>query len=110
MGSLVYGVSPAINMDDRMLRHVQYVITTKLRRGEPFSLHWDNEPVADEAALREAAHGSVWLSSASQLYFSYDGRRRDVPLSKAWVEAMMQAAYSADGFTIPSEPLPVASS
>jgi hypothetical protein len=44
MGSLIYGVAPVIQIEDRVLRHLQLVIIQKLRRNESFGFNWDQEP------------------------------------------------------------------
>jgi len=104
MGSLIYGVAPAITIEDRVLRHLQAVIVQKLRRGESFSFNWDDEHGVGKDEEKGAAHGSVWISPGSQLYFRFDGPRKDVPLNRLWLEQLMQTTYSADGLSAVPEP------
>ncbi|WP_210509143.1 hypothetical protein [Naasia sp. SYSU D00057] len=104
MGSLIYGVAPAVAIEDRVLRHLQVVIMQKLRRAEAFAFNWDQEPGVDGDTELEAEHGSVWISPGSQLYFRYDGPRQDIPLNRVWLEQLMQATYRAEGLSALPEP------
>jgi hypothetical protein len=104
VGSLIYGVAPAIIIEDRVLRHVQTVIVQKLRRGEAFAFNWDQEPGVVGDGDRKAAHGSIWISPGSQLYFQFDGPRQNIPLNRLWLEQLMQATYRADGLSALPEP------
>jgi hypothetical protein len=106
MGSMIYGLAPAIVMDDRVLRHVQAVIVVKLRRQESFSFSWDDEPgvEGDQLGSRDVKHGSVWVSPSSLLYFSYDGPRPKEQLNGAWLDILMQAASSSSGLRALPEP------
>ncbi|MGZ0069952.1 DUF7882 family protein [Microbacterium arborescens] len=106
MGHLIYGVAPAINIDDRTLQHLRLVIVTKLRRDESFSFTWDNEPaVRGDDALEGSSgrYGTVWLSKASSLYFSFDAEP-DQSLNKRWLELLAESAQSAAGLRIVPEP------
>jgi hypothetical protein len=106
MGKLIYGIAPAIEIDDRGLRHLQVAIFTKLRRDERFTFSWGDEPlVGEDVALdgEEGRYGTVWLSSAASLYFSYD-RHPSGPLNKAWVEALLEVANRTGGLRLISEP------
>jgi hypothetical protein len=107
MGSLIYGVAPAIRIDDRVLRHLQAVIIGKLRRGETFSFNWDQEPGVgeDEATDDAAAHGTIWVSAASHLYFRYDGPREGHALNRQWLELLMQESNSPGGLRVIPEPV-----
>ncbi len=107
MGSLISGVAPAIRIDDRVLRHLEAVIISKLRRGESLAFHWDQEPGVrgDEAAEDGgAAHGTIWVAPTSHLYFRYDGPRNEHALNRQWLEALMQASNSTGGLRALPEP------
>ena len=106
MGSLIYGVAPAIRIEDRVLRHLEFVIISKLRRSESFAFHWDQEPgvVEDEAIDAEATHGTIWVGPASQLYFRYDGPRNGHVLNRKWLEVLIQASNSSSGLHALPEP------
>lgn len=105
MGHLIYGVAPAIKIDDWALEHLRFVIITKLRRDESFSFNWDDEPDVDGDETRERGglHGAVWISRSSSLYFSFD-RPIDRPLNRAWLAALSAAASSNEGLRVVPEP------
>lgn len=105
MGQLIYGVAPAIEMDDWGLQHLQAVMLTKLRRDESFGFSWDNEPdvVGDVAPARPGRHGTVWISRSSSLYFSYDAPR-DRPLNARWLTLLAESASSSSNFHLLPEP------
>lgn len=105
MGSMIYGLAPAIEIEDRALRHVQAVIISKLRRNEAFSFNWDHEPGVggDESSVRAGQHGSVWVSKSSLLYFSYDAAQT-TPLNPAWVDLLVNAANTPRGLRVLPEP------
>ncbi len=98
MGSLVYG-SPgaALEIDDRLLAHLQLVIVTKLRRNEQFLFSWDSEGAYDNG------HTAVWINPSIPLHFKYVGSKRPT-LNRAWSEALMDAANSAGGLRAVPEP------
>lgn len=105
VGALIYGVAPAIEMDDRVLRHVQVVMIQKLRRNEAFAFNWDQEPgVGSDISSEGGAHGTIWISHASQLYFRYDGPRNSHQINPAWIDLLMRATYRADGLSAIPEP------
>lgn len=105
MGSMIYGIAPAIEIEDRALRHVQAVVIAKLRRNESFSFNWDNEPDVDgdEATPKPGQHGSIWVSKSSMLYFSYDTPRTDA-LNPAWLEVLTRTAGTPGGLRVLPEP------
>lgn len=43
MGRLIYGDSVRVHFDDHTLAHLEAIIGTKLRRGEPFMLMWRDD-------------------------------------------------------------------
>ena len=105
MGQLIYGVAPAVEVEDRALRHVEAVIISKLRRNESFSFHWDGEPDVGEdvATPNRGRHGSIWVSKSSSLYFSYDSAGGE-PLNRAWIDLLLRSALSPAGLRVLPEP------
>lgn len=106
MGHLIYGVAPAINIDDRALQHLRAVIVTKLRRDESFMFTWGSEPDThgdDALEGNEGQHGSVWISRASSLYFSFDAPPAS-DLNRRWLTVLNEAANSATGLRVIPEP------
>ena len=107
MGLLIYGVGPAIEVEDRALAHLQSVIITKLRRDESFSFTWGNDdPDVDGDQSRPTSpHGCVWISKSSALYFRYEQTptRR---LNALWLQEMAALAASNAGLRAIPEPSP----
>lgn len=95
MGYLVYENSIRKNMDDRLLTHIQIVISTKLRRGESFLFTWAED--ADAGFGRTA----IWLHPHCSLVFRFHGSRV-ASINPAWVDALAYQANSPGGlFAIP---------
>lgn len=106
MGSLIYGIAPAIEIDDRALKHVQAVMIAKLRRDKSFAFSWDAEPDVggDEKQPDDSGkHGSVWISRSSSLYFSYSSNR-DMPLNPKWLDLLAREANTSRGLRVLPEP------
>lgn len=105
MGHLIYGVAPAINIDDRTLQHLRSVIVAKLRRDESFIFTRGDEPSTDGAADgQDGGHyGSVWISKAASLYFSFE-KQPDGPLNPEWLHLLADMANSIEGLRSSPEP------
>lgn len=97
MGKLVYGNFGAeLSIEDRSLNHLKVVILAKLRRGENFSLTWENDQ----------GHYVIWLHPSIPVFFKFNGKREPT-INRAWVDAMMLTANSNTGLTLVPEPGPV---
>ncbi|MFF2773010.1 hypothetical protein ACFVUP_38515, partial [Streptomyces bacillaris] len=80
MGHLIYGPA-TYALDDRVLAHLQVVVSMKLRRGENFFVSWRSS-VADGSGRQ-----SVWIDNGMHLSFHYDGAR--IPnVNREWAEEM----------------------
>jgi hypothetical protein len=105
MGQLYYGVSgEPIDIPDRLLAHLKIVITTKLRRGESFTLTWRHRD-GDE-------HGrsSLWLQESIPLRFVFDTAEPE-QLDPGALQEMAHRASSSSGLLVdlddlPAEPVP----
>lgn len=97
MGRFVYEGSQKAEIHDRTLHHLQVVITTKLRRGEPFLFTW-----RDDTSLG-GGRSTVWLHPGCNLVFSYSaGRAPD--LNRHWIEALAYTANAPSGLYVVREP------
>jgi hypothetical protein len=95
MGKLIYG-SSIYELDDRVLAHLQTVVTMKLRRRENFFVSWRNP------AAVGSGRQSVWFDNGIHIAFEYDGSR--VPaVNREWVEAMAASAHSNFGLQLTDE-------
>jgi hypothetical protein len=92
MGRLIYGTRE-YGLEDRLLAHLQHVVTMKLRRGENFFVSWRN------AAESGSGRQSVWIDNGQHLAFEYEGGR--IPtVDRAWVEAMAASANTNFGLQL----------
>jgi len=97
VGTLYYGDSGTpIGIDDRALAHVKVAITTKLRRGESFTLSWVHPQ--GEAPGRS----TIWVHPSISLRFVFDSPD-PADLSRHWVEELMRSANSTGGITLVEE-------
>jgi hypothetical protein len=97
MGKLTYDSTVVVDFEDRLLAHLQMVITTKLRRGESFAFSW-----RDEAAVGDG-RTTIWLHPGLPLVFKYFGGKQP-SINRMWVEALLQTANSSAGLHIVPEP------
>lgn len=105
VGTLYYGDSGTpIGIEDRALAHLKVAITTKLRRGESFTLSWRH---ADD---QPRGRSTLWLHASIPLRFVFD--EPEAPeLSRHWIEDLMRSANSTGGVQlipehIETDPIP----
>lgn len=106
MGQLIYASTHEVGFDDRVLAHLQLVITGKLRRGEAFNFSWTNTPE------QGSGRTTLWLHPTIPVVFTFAGSRMPA-INRQWVEDLMASANSAGGLRVIAEPpatLPVATS
>lgn len=99
MGTIYYGDSGTpIGIEDRALAHLKVAITTKLRRGESFTLSWrhgEDQP---------RGRSTLWLHPSIPLRFVFD--EPETPeLSRTWIEDLMRSANSTGGIQLVPENL-----
>ena len=94
MGFLYYGseTQPA-EMPDRILAHLKLVTTTKLRRGESFTVSWRHAAGAPEGRT------SIWMQPAIPLRFVFDAPEPE-RLDTEYLQVLANGANSANGLTI----------
>jgi hypothetical protein len=94
VGTLYSGHRPVpIGIEDRALAHLKLAITTKLRRGESFTLSWTHP----EGQAR--GRSSIWLNPAMPLRFVFDEPEAR-ELDRDWIEELMRSANSSGGITL----------
>lgn len=97
MGKFIYDGQVRVDFEDRLLAHLQMVITTKLRRSESFSFMWkDDNSIGDGRTV-------VWLHEHCSLVYKYYGSRTP-QLNRAWLEALTYTANSPSGLYVVPEP------
>jgi hypothetical protein len=97
VGKFVYEGTTKVDFEDRLLAHLQLVISAKLRRGEPFHFTWKDDPSTGNGRT------AVWVHPAASMTYRFYGSRQP-PINRAWVEALMHAANSPTGLYAVSEP------
>lgn len=96
MGTLSYRRED-FDFEDRVLAHLQIVVTTKLRRYEPFFLSWVQ---SDSIG---SGRQTLWIDNGVPIHFMYYGSR--VPtINTAWVQEMLDSTYRPGGAQIGAEP------
>jgi hypothetical protein len=82
-----------IEMEDRLLAHVQAVALAKLRRREPFPLSWV------ESASDGSGRRVIWINETLELAFEYAGSRA-IELDRETLEEMTGRANSVSGLSL----------
>jgi hypothetical protein len=98
LGKLQYGAAGLeIEFDDRVLAHLQLVISTKLRRAEGFFFSWRDDPALGDG------RSSIWLETSIPLRFRYSSPERH-ELNREWLEQLTQSANQPSGLILSTEP------
>lgn len=98
MGILVYGpTNLEVALEDRVLSHLQIVITTKLRRQESFVFSWRDDPAGG------GGRSSVWLHPSIPLRFQYADSASPA-INRVWLEALAASANGTSGLQVIEEP------
>lgn len=86
MGTFIYNGSLTVEFEDRLLAHLQFVITSKLRRDESFTFSWTT---ADDTG---GGRTSVWIDRRIPLVFDFSTSALE-PLNREWAESLMRTAH-----------------
>ncbi|KRD51981.1 hypothetical protein [Microbacterium sp. Root280D1] len=97
MGKFIYEGSVKVDIDDRALRHLQMVITAKLRRGEPFAFTWKDDVSTGNGRV------TIWVHGGSSIVYRYTDARQP-ELNRAWTDALAMTASSPTGLYLVPEP------
>jgi hypothetical protein len=89
MGTLTYNSSLTVDFDDRLLLHLQVVISAKLRRDESFVFSWSKpESIGGRT--------SIWIDRHIPLAFDYVDS--SMPgLNRQWIEDLTKTTHNANG-------------
>ena len=103
MGYFIYdGGTAEVQMEDRVLAHLQIVIISKLRRQESFAFSWK------EPASAGDGRSTIWVYPTVSLRFRFEGSRPPV-VNQEWLAMLSAAANSGSGLQVLPEPLDRAS-
>lgn len=98
MGKLLYGSSRLeVEFEDRVLAHLQVVISMKLRRSEGFFFSWRDDPALGDG------RSSVWIESSIPLFFKFGSNERHT-LNHSWLEQLTHSSNQSQGLTLLAEP------
>jgi hypothetical protein len=87
------------DFDDRVLAHLQIVISTKLRRHEDFFLSWVM-PIE-----RGSGRHAIWIDNGIPLHFFYNGSR-PAAINREWIDELLLSSTKAGGLLLADEPTP----
>jgi hypothetical protein len=89
MGVLLHGPLE-LEVDDRVLTHMEIIIVNKLRRHESFLLSWL------EDASSDTGRNALWLSAGHPVHFRY-GTGRASTIDKDWLRILEVGANGPRG-------------
>jgi len=98
MGKLLYDAYLTIDIDDRVLAHLQLAMSVKLRRREGFFFSWQGLSTSGEGRT------AIWLDATIPLQFIYFGSRMPA-VNRDWVEALCVSSNSPGGLQVLAEEL-----
>jgi hypothetical protein len=99
MGKLVYGDGEySLELDDRLLAHLQLVVGAKLRRREAFYFSWTSD---------DDKRSSIWIEHSIPLRYHYDDASQHA-INREWLEILTVSANGASGLTVTEEPVAAA--
>jgi hypothetical protein len=97
MGRFVFENTVRMEFDDRLLAHLEQVVTSKLRRQESFVFSWK-----DDLSVG-GGRTTIWLHPHANIVFKFHGGRA-ADLNPAWLQALAYTAAGAHGLYIVPEP------
>jgi hypothetical protein len=97
MGQFTYEGTVTANIEDRLLFHVQIVISDKLRRKEAFVFTWPNDPSV-------GGRTAVWINPTASLSYRYGTSNYSLGVNRDWLEALAYTANSPSGLRLIREP------
>jgi hypothetical protein len=99
MGTFNYNNMVTVDMEDRLLAHLERVIVSKLRRQEKFQFSW----LGEDGESRKA----VWIEASIPVTFSYEHVVDD--FNPAWLKTLVMAATTEAGLRpLPEPEMPTA--
>ncbi|SDO94052.1 hypothetical protein SAMN04487848_2617 [Microbacterium sp. ru370.1] len=93
MATLFYGSDTApISLPDRLMGYIKVIASTKLRRGESFTLTWTGTE-------EESGRSTIWLQPAIPLRFVFESPEPE-QLVGDYLRALADQANAASGLVI----------
>jgi hypothetical protein len=97
MGKFTFENTIKAEFEDRLLAHLQQVITSKLRRDECFLFTWKEDISVG------GGRTSVWVHRGANLVFKFHGGRTPA-INPAWLQALTYTANGPHGLYVVPEP------
>ncbi|MFJ6651995.1 ATP-dependent DNA ligase [Microbacterium sp. NPDC091313] len=97
MGKLTFDNAIKVEFEDRLLAHLQHVISAKLRRDESFLFTWKEDVSVG------GGRTAVWVHSHSGIVYKFHGGRSPA-LNPAWLHALSYTAAGPHGLYVVPEP------
>lgn len=101
MGRFIFEQTVKVEFEDRLLSHLEHVMTSKLRRSESFTFTWREDVSVG------GGRTTVWVHPQSVLMFKFHGSRSP-RLNPLWLQALMHTANGPHGLYVVAEPPPAA--
>lgn len=95
MGTLFYGQFD-VDIDDRLLAHIQIVMVNKFRRGEALLMSWIDAPSIGDG------RSAIWLNPHVPVYFKFLGSRAP-GIDREWLAILTESADSSTGLVLQDE-------
>lgn len=95
MGTLFYGEFD-VDIDDRLLAHLQIVMVNKFRRGESLLMSWIDSPSIGDG------RSAIWLNPSVPVYFKFLGSRAPT-IDRGWLAILTESADSSTGLVLQDE-------
>jgi hypothetical protein len=97
MGTLFYGAARhEVPFEDRVLAHLQIVMTAKLRRTEGFILSW-TAPTSSGSGRQ-----MIWITPSTDLHYKFSGNTPPA-INRTWLEEMAVVSNSTHGLYVTEE-------
>jgi len=97
MGRFIFEQTVKVEFEDRLLSHLEHVITSKLRRSESFTFSWKEDVSVG------GGRTTIWVHPQSVLMFKFHGSRSP-RLNPLWLQALMHTANGPHGLYVVAEP------
>ncbi|POH60044.1 ATP-dependent DNA ligase [Cryobacterium zongtaii] len=99
MGRMIYNSTLTIFVEDRILAHLQAVMSSKLRDREGFHFVWRDEASAGSGGGRNV----IWVHPGVSLVYAFSSSE-EPQINPEWITALLRSASTADGLSILPEP------
>jgi hypothetical protein len=97
VGRFIFENASKAEFEDRLLAHLEHVITSKLRRGECFTFSWKEDISVG------GGRTTIWVHPHANIVYKFHGGRTP-SLNPAWLHALGFTASGPHGLCVVPEP------